>query len=273
MKDQEPFIIAGPCAAESREQMLLSAQEALKRDIEAVRLSLWKPRTKPGFKGIGDKGIPVLLEVAQMGVQPATEIMLPQHANRIMEGVLAKDSTARVILWLGARNQNDLIQHDIGKIIAGEPRVTLMIKNPMWPDKNHWRGIVEHVLSAGASPSQLLLCHRGFAPSSREFRNPPDLNMALSLKYDLQAEFGFPVPLLIDPSHISGEPPERVIETAIELITQADGLIIEVHPNPPAALTDQNQQLNWHQFDEMLRKIAEVAKSGAKSTQTYYNAI
>lgn len=266
MNNPELSIIAGPCAAESRHQMVVSAQEALKRNIDTVRMSLWKPRTKPGFEGIGTKGIPILLEVAQMGVRPATEVLLPEHAEAAMEGILGKDGNTTLLLWLGSRNQNHTIQHDIGNIIAGESRVSLMIKNQMWKDPNHWEGIVEHVLSGGARAQQLILCHRGFAPMVNGLRNPPDLDMALRVKQKISEKLNLDIPMIADPSHIAGRSAENVIDVAIDIARhrstidgksmRVDGLIVEVHPHPDEALTDKNQQLRWSELDVLLQQLA-----------------
>lgn len=258
-------IIAGPCAAESREQMLATAEAALSRGIDTVRMSLWKPRTKPGFDGMGNAGIPIFLEIAVMGIRPATEVLFANQAEDVMNGTIGKNPKAHVLLWLGSRNQNHMIQRDIGSVIAGEPRAQLMIKNQVWKDKAHWEGIVEHVIAGGAAPSQLLLCHRGFGPSSESLRNPPDMNLALEVKHEVSGMLGTDIPLLLDPSHIAGNSPANVMRVALELSGRRltvegktlgiDGMIIETHPNPTAALTDKNQQLSWNQLDELLAAL------------------
>ncbi len=260
-------IIAGPCAAESREQMLATAEAALSRGIDTVRMSLWKPRTRPGFEGIGNQGIPIFLEIAAMGIRPATEVLLPRQAEAVLNGTIGRDSNARVLLWLGSRNQNHLIQRDIGSVVAKDPRVQLMIKNQVWKDQIHWKGIVEHVVSGGASPTQLLLCHRGFGPPSARLRNPPDLKLALEVKDTISRTHGRNVPLILDPSHIAGKSPENVMRVAFKLSGQRlivdgktlgiDGMIIETHPNPETARTDKNQQLGWGQLDVLLGRMAK----------------
>lgn len=259
-------IIAGPCAAESREQMLQTAQEAMKRGIGTVRMSLWKPRTAPGWSGIWEKGIPVFLEIADMGVRPATEVLLPRHVEHILNGTIAKNRDARVLLWLGSRNQNDILQRDIGSIIAGEPRVQLMVKNQMWKDRKHWEGIIDHVVSGGASPLQLLLCHRGFAPGSKTLRNIPDMDMALRVKDSLSRKHNVPMPLILDGSHIAGMSAENVMRTTERLSQKTltidgrtlkiDGLMLETHPDPDRAQTDKNQQLTWGQLDTLRARLA-----------------
>ncbi len=260
-----PLIIAGPCAAESHEQMIASAEAALAHDVEVVRLSLHKPRTRPEWDGMGETGIPTLLEVAQMGVTPATEVMMPQDAEAVMEGTIAKDANVQLLLWLGARNYNHRVQQDIGALIAGQSQVKLMIKNPMQKDEAAWKGAVEHVLAGGASPEQILLCHRGFAPGENGLRNPPDLDMALRVGHEMN------LPVIGDPSHSAGKSPENVMAMALKMANHRlrvngngneirfDGLIIEVHPNPEAALTDKDQQLSWSQFRQLQAAMQQLA--------------
>ncbi len=263
-------IIAGPCAAESREQMLQTAEAARARGVDTVRMSLWKPRTRPGFEGIGNRGIPTFLEIAAMGIRPATEVLFPRQAEDVLNGTVGRDSNARVLLWLGSRNQNHVIQRDIGSVVAKEPRVSLMIKNQVWKDRAHWEGIIEHVVAGGASPDQLLLCHRGFGPPSARFRNPPDMKLALEVKGAVSKTHGRDIPLILDPSHIAGKSPENVMRTAINLSGKRillgdsslgiDGMIIETHPNPATAQTDKNQQLSWSQLDVLLQRMEKRGK-------------
>ncbi len=249
----ERLIIAGPCAAESEDQVMKSTEAAAARGINVVRMSLWKPRTKPGFDGVGEKGIPWLINVSEMGLTPATEVMFPSHAEATVNAII-KNTSGRIILWLGSRNQNHLIQQDISRVIAGEPRVMLMIKNQPWRDEAHWEGIVDHVLSGGAKEEQLLLCHRGFAPGSNELRNSPDYAMALRLKLKRN------LPVILDSSHIGGS-----VKNVLAVSKQGmqyrengvgfDGLMVEVHPNPKEALTDSKQQLDWQTLDQLLTEL------------------
>ncbi|MDP2585282.1 MAG: hypothetical protein Q8P29_00190 [Candidatus Levybacteria bacterium] len=246
----KPIIIAGPCAAESRENALSTAESAIKRGIDIVRLSLWKPRTRPGFEGVGNAGIPWLAEVAEMGLIPATEVMLPSDAEAVINKVIKETSDKQILIWLGSRNQNHRIQSEIGRVITGEPRVMLMIKNQPWLDQAHWEGIIEHALCGGASKEQLLICHRGFQPGSNGNRNDACLEMAM----DVKQKTG--IPMIIDPSHIGGSVPNvlSIAEKAIHFRRNGigfDGLIVEIHPNPEQALTDKNQQLAWKQFDQI----------------------
>ncbi|MDP2649313.1 MAG: hypothetical protein Q8P10_00560 [bacterium] len=248
-----PMTIAGPCAAESREQVLESAQEAKRRGINVVRLSLWKPRTKPGFDGLGEEEIPLLIEVAEMGLTPATEVILPSHAEQVINNVL-EHTNQNILVWIGSRNQNHMVQREIARVVAGEHRVMLMVKNQPWRDKNHWEGIVDHVLAGGVGEEQLLLCHRGFSPGVNGFRNTPDFDMAIDLKKTTG------IPIILDPSHIGGNV-ENVIEAAKQGMrfqkngVGFDGMMIEVHPNPLEAKTDSKQQLTWGDFDSLMSEL------------------
>ncbi|MEK7065619.1 MAG: hypothetical protein AAB961_01380 [Patescibacteria group bacterium] len=278
MANHELLMIAGPCAAESREQMLATAEAAMKRGIDTVRMSLWKPRTKPGFDGIGNEGIPVFLEITAMGIRPATEVLFANQAEDVLNGTIAKNKTAQILLWLGSRNQNHIIQRDVASIIAGEPGVQLMIKNQVWKDQAHWEGIVDHVIAGGAAPSQLLLCHRGFGPGSKDMRNLPDMEMAFAVKHAASEALGRDIPLILDPSHIAGKSPENVMRVALKLSGQRltvdgktlgiDGMIIETHPDPTRAITDQNQQLSWDQLDHVLCELKEENLIGDQTQKT-----
>lgn len=251
-KHAKKIIIAGPCAAEDREQILESIKEAKKRHVDFLRISLWKPRTKPGFDGIGEEGISLLVEAAKRGVNPGTEVILPEHAEKVAKAVLSATKNGKVLVWIGARNQNHYIQQEIARSIAGEKRVVLMVKNQPWPSLEHWEGIVEHVLAGGISHDNLLICHRGFAPSGenpKNLRNIPDYEMSKLIK----EKYG--LPMIFDPSHTGGSV-EKVIEISKDSAThEFDGIIVEVHPNPRAAKTDAKQQLTWEQFDMLTEYV------------------
>src|SRR3989344_1713306 len=255
-----PIIIAGPCAAESLEQVMQSAEEAKNRGIAIMRMSLWKPRTEPGFAGVNGEGIPWLVEVAKSGVIPATEVSGPEQAEKIIDAIV-KHTSSDVVLWLGARSQHHEMQQgvghivgkdfgtEIGEVVRGEDRVKLMIKNQMWSDERHWSGIVMHVVEGGASMDQLVLIHRGFAPGPNVQRNTPAFAMARQVKEVMK------LPMIIDPSHIGGNVP-RVIEIAQQALDPEsgfDGIMIEVHSNPQEAQTDKGQQLTWDQFDRNIQ--------------------
>lgn len=245
------IVIAGPCAAESVEQIEASLREAKKRRVDFLRVNLWKPRTKPGFEGLGNQGLSLLAQVAKLGVNPALEVILPEHAKAAMDAVLpVLGKQGKLLLWIGSRNQNHIVQRKIAKIASKDPRVILLVKNQPWVNEEHWEGIIGHALSGGVKQENLLNCHRGFSPNGQNplgLRNVPDFEMSMKLKAKTN------VPILFDPSHTGGS-----VANVFEMVKQAanhnfDGILVEVHPNPQAALTDAKQQLTWEQFDEMMK--------------------
>lgn len=254
MRSNEKLIIAGPCALESQEHALITASEAKSSGVGVIRMNLWKPRTSPGFEGVGEKGLSWVLDATNQGLRVAMEVMNPEQTEFVLKEVLAKNPHASLLLWIGSRNQNHILQRDIASVIAGEDRVQLMIKNQPWRDENHWKGIVSHVKSGGVTDEQLLLCHRGHAPHDKKtasMRNIPDLEMALKVKKELN------LPLILDPSHIGGVV-SLVKSLAKEFGSEdlIDGQIIEVHPDPTNALTDSKQQLTWEELRELMPLIS-----------------
>lgn len=255
MKTKQKIIIAGPCAAESREQVINCALTLKKQGIKIMRASLWKPRTKPGFEGVGTKGIPWLSEVTSMGMTVATEILMPDQLTQLIKGIGKKGDLSKVLLWIGSRNQNHLIQREIARIIKEKmpKNVKLLIKNQAWTDERHWLGIVDHIIGSGISPRRLILCHRGFSLGNERnpnnFRNMPNFEMAMRVKKITG------LPMLIDPSHIGGS-----VENVFKVIEMAkknnfDGMMIEAHPAPIEAKSDAKQQLTFGELDRLLKII------------------
>jgi len=255
MKTKQKIIIAGPCAAESREQVINCALALKKQGIKIMRASLWKPRTKPGFEGIGTKGIPWLSEVTNLGITVATEILLPEQLTQLIKGISKKGDLSKVLLWIGSRNQNHLIQREIAKIIKEKmPKtVKLLIKNQAWSDERHWLGIVDHIFGSGISPNRLILCHRGFSSHGQNnpenLRNLPDFEMAMRVKEKTG------LPMLVDPSHIGG-----TVENVFKVMKMAekinfDGMMIEVHPKPAEAQSDAKQQLTFQELNNLLKIV------------------
>lgn len=243
------IIIAGPCALENEVQAMIAGQNAKDRGVDFVRLSLYKPRTKPGFEGLGEAGIPILVEAAKRGVNPATEVTSPEDAKKIIDAVMAATETGKLMIWIGSRNQNHFIQREIARLAASNKRVTLMLKNQPWFSKEHWEGIVEHALSGGIDRENLIVCHRGFTPgpeNPENYRNVPDFHMAMEVKKSTGLK------MLFDPSHTGGSVPNVLKITRQSQNFDFDGMIIEVHHDPSCALTDAKQQLTWDQFDDLL---------------------
>jgi len=247
-------MIAGPCAVENDQQVAASLEAAKEAGVDFVRLSLWKPRTKPGFEGLGSKGITYMVQAAKMGLNPSTEIMIPEHAKVIMKQVLPVLGDGKLLLWIGARNQNHYIQREISKIVSKDPRVFLMAKNQIWHNEKHWEGIVEHILDGGIKPENFLLCHRGFAAmgyNPHAYRNVPDYDMAMRMREKTGLR------MIFDPSHTGGSV-EKVFHIAQEANAYSfDGYIVEVHPNPKEALSDASQQLTWSQYKQLIKVLSQ----------------
>jgi 3-deoxy-D-arabino-heptulosonate 7-phosphate (DAHP) synthase len=245
-----PIIIAGPCAAESIEQIDIAIAEACRRPVDFLRVNLWKPRTKPGFDGLGEQGFPLLERVAKAGLNPGLEVIMPAQVTQVMDVVLPHlHQDGKLLLWIGARNQNHIVQRDIAKLIAQDSRVMMMVKNQPWKNEDHWEGIIEHVLGAGLPKENLLNCHRGFAPhdeNSLGLRNVPDFAMCQRIKEKTG------VPIIFDPSHTGGTVPNVFKMAEVAASQHIDGVIVEVHHDPAHALTDQKQQITWPEFDKLL---------------------
>jgi len=247
------LVVAGPCSAETPEQIHYSIAEAKSRDVDYIRISLWKPRTKPGFDGMKEEGISLLKDAVAMGMSPATEVLVPQQAENIMDIVLpSMTASQKLMFWIGARNQNHYIQNEIARIASQDPRVVVMVKNQPWSDEAHWEGIVEHVLASGINPDNVVICHRGFMPSGnnpQNLRNVPDNEMSMRVKEKTGLK------MILDLSHTAGDP-QKVFDIAHEASRyDYDGIIVEVHPNPKEAWTDARQQITWAEFDNLMAQI------------------
>lgn len=263
MNNRKKYIIAGPCALESREQLRESVQ-ALKPYATYIRASLWKPRTRPGWEGYGKEGIKILLEeTIPHQLIPATELMMPEHAEDVVHELNKFGTSVKMFLWIGARNQNHIIIHEIAKILADSKHdILLMIKNQPWPDPYHWIGLVQHVAHAGFPKEKILLCHRGFYPYSTipnpdKFRNIPDFELVMDVRNQIEKDLGVAMPVIIDPSHIGGSPEnvKKAVSIMVDQNYPFDGLIVEVHPDREKAKTDATQQLYTEEFIEVFRTL------------------
>lgn len=250
---RKKLMIAGPCGAETDEQMAISIEEAKKQGVDFLRVNLWKPRTKPGFEGVKEDGLKYMVMAAKAGVNPGTEVIIPEHAQKVVDAVLNATPDGKVLIWIGARNQNHFIQREIAQIASQSDRIYLMVKNQIWHNEKHWEGIIEHVLDGGIKATNLLICHRGFAPTADNnplgYRNVPDYDMAMRMKEKTG------LPMIFDPSHTGGSV-EKVFQIAQEADQyDFDGYIIEVHPNPKTALSDANQQITWKEYEKFLKTL------------------
>ena len=239
----KPLIIAGPCSAESKEQLLATAK-ALEDKATIFRAGVWKPRTRPNsFEGVGQKALEWLkLVKKETPLKVATEIANTQH----VEACLKADID---VLWLGARTTvNPFYVQEIAEALRGV-NVKVMIKNPLHPELSLWMGALERMNQVGIS--QLSAIHRGFFTLEKSaFRNEPKWEIPIKLKR-LVPE----LPIICDPSHISGVPQmlSEVSQTAMDL--NMDGLMIEAHYNPSFALSDAQQQITPNELGILLDNL------------------
>jgi chorismate mutase len=227
-----PLVIAGPCSAETEEQVLKIAHEFKNSDVSIFRAGIWKPRTRPGgFEGVGAIGLKWLQKAkAETGLLMATEVANATHVKLALEHDID-------VLWIGARTTvNPFAVQEIADALAGTDKIVL-VKNPVNPDLALWIGGVERLFNAGIK--KLGVIHRGFSTYEKsKYRNIPEWQIAI----ELQSRFPN-LPLICDPSHITGQRDmiQEVSQQALDL--NYDGLIIESHYDPDNAWSDAAQQV------------------------------
>ena len=248
-----PLVIAGPCSAETEEQVLKIATELKDSDATIFRAGIWKPRTRPGgFEGVGEIGLKWLQKAkAETGLLIATEVATAAHVKL----ALAHDID---VLWIGARTTaNPFAVQEIADALQGTDKIVLL-KNPVNPDLSLWIGGLERLYNADIK--KLGVIHRGFSTYEKtKYRNNPEWQIAI----DLQNRFP-DLPLICDPSHITGkrEMIQEVSQQALDL--NYDGLIIETHIDPENAWSDASQQVTPATLKQMfinlrVRKVSDDA--------------
>ena len=232
MQLEHPLVIAGPCSAETEAQVLKIAHELKDSDVNYYRAGIWKPRTRPGnFEGVGALGLKWLQKVkVETGLKTATEVANRAHVELALEHDID-------LLWIGARSTvSPFIVQEIADALHGTDKIVL-IKNPVNPDLALWLGAVERLKSAKIQ--NLGVIHRGFSTYGKsKYRNNPEWQLAI----ELQTKFP-DLPLINDPSHITGKRDMvfDVSQTALDL--NFDGLMIETHTDPDNAWSDAAQQI------------------------------
>jgi chorismate mutase len=233
MERKDYQVIAGPCSAESEEQVVQTAL-AIKDigEVDYYRAGIWKPRTNPGgYEGPGVKGLSWLLQAKKVsGLKTATEVATSKHVEDALNFEVD-------LLWIGARTTvNPFSVQQLADTLRGTD-ATVYIKNPVNPDLKLWVGAVERILKAGITKVGLI--HRGFSQyGNSRFRNEPLWQIPIEMKRL------FPdIPMICDPSHIVGKRDGLfdVLQTSIDL--DYNGAIIETHLDPNNALTDKDQQI------------------------------
>ncbi len=251
---KRPIVIAGPCSAESREQVLETAASLAAKGIKIFRAGIWKPRTKPGgFEGVGAVGLPWLKEVKQTtGMLTATEVATPYH---VFEAIKAGID----ILWIGARTvANPFAMQELADALKGTD-IPVLIKNPVNPDLELWIGAIERMYRAGIT--NLGVIHRGFSSYEKKlYRNLPLWHIPIELKRRYPN-----ITVFCDPSHIGGkrELVAPIAQQALDL--KFEGLIIESHCNPDCALSDAAQQITPDILDYTLNML--VIRENGQTTE------
>ncbi|WP_420602652.1 chorismate mutase [Flagellimonas sp.] len=239
-----PLVIAGPCSAETEDQVLKIAHDLKDTDVNYYRAGIWKPRTRPGnFEGVGAIGLKWLQKVKEeTGLKTATEVANRAHVDLALEHDVD-------LLWIGARSTvSPFIVQEIADALEGTDKIVL-IKNPVNPDLSLWLGAVERLYSADIK--KLGVIHRGFSTYEKsKYRNIPEWQMAI----ELQSKFP-DLPIINDPSHITGKRDMifDVSQTALDL--NFDGLMIETHHDPDNAWSDAAQQVTPDTLVQIMKDL------------------
>lgn len=230
--ERRPLVIAGPCSAETEEQVLKVAHDLKQAGVKIMRAGIWKPRTKPGgFEGVGSEGLAWLRRAKEeTGLYISTEVATQKHVYEALKyGV--------DLLWIGARTTaNPFAVQEIAEALQGVD-IPVLVKNPVNPDLELWIGALERLSAVGLT--HLGAIHRGFSAYGKKlYRNQPQWQIPLELKRRYPH-----LPIICDPSHIGGkrELIEPLCQQAMDL--DFDGLIVETHNHPDEAWSDAAQQI------------------------------
>ena len=255
-----PMCIAGPCSAETEEQVMETAAGLNRFGIHVFRAGIWKPRTHPGsFEGIGTPGLKWLRKVKETyGMKVCTEVATEKHVLECIKyGV--------DMVWVGARTSaNPFLMQEIADALSGTD-IPVLVKNPVNPDLDLWIGALERLNRAGIR--KLGVIHRGFSTSAPiAYRNDPGWKIAIELRtrYPQMAFFA-------DPSHMAGDRKylQELSQRAMDL--GLDGLMVESHCNPACALSDAKQQLTPEGLQTLLESL--IIRDNSSDSQDYKDGI
>ena len=239
--NERPLVIAGPCSAETEEQVMTTARQLAEKGCHNFRAGIWKPRTKPGgFEGKGEEALPWLQRVKkETGMLVSTEVAKPEHVELCLKYGID-------ILWIGARTTaNPFAMQDLADALKGTD-IPVFVKNPVNPDLELWIGAMERINQAGIK--RMAAIHRGFSSFDKKiYRNLPMWQIPMELHRRIPN-----LPIICDPSHIGGRR-----ELIAPLCQQAmdlgfDGLIVESHCSPDEAWSDAKQQVTPEVLDYIL---------------------
>lgn len=239
-----PFVIAGPCSAETEEQVMTTARQLAAKGCHMFRAGIWKPRTKPGgFEGNGEKALPWMQRVKEeTGMLTATEVATPEHVEQALRYGID-------ILWVGARTTaNPFAMQALADALKGVD-IPVLVKNPVNPDLELWIGAMERINQAGIT--RLGAIHRGFSSYEKKiYRNPPMWQIPIELHRRIPK-----LPIFHDPSHTGGRRDliAPLCQQAMDL--GMDGLIVESHCSPDDAWSDAKQQVTPDVLDYILSRL------------------
>jgi chorismate mutase len=240
-----PFLISGPCSAETEEQVMETARQlAQLKEVSVFRAGIWKPRTRPNsFEGVGSEGLKWLRRVKQeTGLMVCTEVANEKHVYEALKYGID-------MLWIGARTSvNPFTVQEISNALNGVD-VMVLIKNPVNPDIELWIGAIERIAKAGIT--RIGAIHRGFSTFEKtRYRNQPNWQIPIELRRRFSD-----IPIICDPSHIGGARNfiHEISQKAMDL--NFDGLMIESHIDPANALSDSAQQLTPNDLKELLSRL------------------
>jgi chorismate mutase len=240
---KKPYLIAGPCSAESENQLLTTAK-AVEGTADVFRAGVWKPRTKPNsFEGIGKDALSWLKTIQQeTNLKVVTEVATAKHVELCLESGVD-------MLWIGARTTvNPFYVQEIAEALRGVD-IPVFVKNPIHPELGLWLGAFERLHKVGVK--QLAAIHRGFYSYEKvAFRNDPKWEIPIKLREEIRD-----LPIICDPSHIAGKSAliEDIAQTAMDI--NLDGLMIETHHNPSVALSDAEQQVTPIELNSIMNNL------------------
>ena len=252
--NERPWVIAGPCSAETEEQVMTTARNLAAKGCHMFRAGVWKPRTKPGgFEGNGEKALPWMKQVKEeTGMLISTEVATPEHVELAMKYDMD-------ILWVGARTSaNPFAMQALADAMRGL-KIPVLVKNPVNPDIELWLGALERINQAGIK--QLGVIHRGFSSYDKKiYRNLPMWQIPIELHRRVPE-----LPIICDPSHIGGRRDliAPLCQQAMDL--GFDGLIVESHCNPDEAWSDAKQQVTPDILDYILSLL--IVRSESSTTE------
>lgn len=243
---KRPMIIAGPCSAETEQQVVDTACALAASGIRILRAGVWKPRTKPGgFEGVGVEALAWLAKAKELtGMKTATEVATKAHVEAALESGID-------MLWIGARTSaNPFAMQEVADALqAAGVDIPVLVKNPVNPDLELWIGAMERIYNAGIH--RLGAIHRGFSAYGKHlYRNLPQWHIPIELRRRMPG-----LPVINDPSHIGGKR-ELIASISQQALDMGfDGLIIESHCDPDSAWSDKSQQVTPEVLDFILHTL------------------